>query len=96
MSGSYMIKHYNTANKLPWQLATCGGNKGLSGCYGEEQTTKTSCSKTCKYTTNSNEPHGKNIEAQTMASDRRKPTITGWLESRAKRGYVRDLKNDVM
>lgn len=91
-----MIKHYNTANKLPWQLATCGGNKGLSGCYGEEQTTKTSCSKTCKYTTNPNEPQGKNIEAQTMASDRRKPTITGWLESRAKQGYVRDENKDVM
>jgi hypothetical protein len=71
-------------------LATCGGNKGLSGCNEEEQTTKTSCSKTCKYTTNPNEPQGKNIEAQTMASDRRKPTITGWLERRAKWSYVRD------
>jgi len=57
---------------------------------------KTSCSKTCKYTTNPNEPQGKNIEAQTMASDRRKPTITGWLESRAKRSYVRGENNDVM
>jgi hypothetical protein len=70
-------------------LATSGEDKGLSGCYGEEQTTKTSCSKTCKYTTNLNEPQGKNTEAQTMESDQRKPTITGWLEGRAKRGYVR-------
>jgi hypothetical protein len=86
ISGSYMIKH-STANKLLWQLATCGGNKGLSGCCTEEQTTKTSCNKTCKYSNNPNNPQGNNTEAQTMETDQRKPTIMVG-ESRAKWGSV--------